>query len=142
MARGRPPTYKTAEEMQKVIDAYFNECDGKLLTDDDGEPILDKYGNEIWLGRKPYTITGLAYALGFTSRLALINYEGKAEFVNTVKRAKMRCEQYAEERLFDRDGQRGAEFNLRVNHKWAVPKDDEGEKGSEGGVIFLPEVGK
>ena len=137
MARGRPPTYKTAEEMQKVIDAYFDECDGTLLTDDDGEPVLDKYGNEIWLKRKPYTVTGLAYALGFTSRLALINYEGKEEFVNTVKRAKMRCEQYAEERLFDRDGQRGAEFNLRVNHKWSAPKEEEGDdKG--GGVIFIP----
>ena len=74
---GRPPRYKTAEEMQKVIDEYFEECTGRLYTDEKGEPKLDRFGNEIYLGAKPLTVTGLALALGFNSRLALLNYQGQ-----------------------------------------------------------------
>ena len=85
-------------------------------------------------------MTGLALALGFTSRQALLNYQAKKEFVDTVTRAKARIEAYAEERLFDRDGQRGAEFSLRYNFRWAndEKKDDSGE--SVCGVAELPAV--
>ena len=51
-------------------------------------------------------------------------------FVDTITRAKARVEQYAEERLFDRDGSNGAQFSLRNNFKgWDVDKrnDDSGE---------------
>lgn len=116
---GRPPMYKTVAEMQEKIDAYFKECDGKPLYDADGDIVYDKQGNPV-IVRTPYTITGLALALGFTSRLALLNYEAKEEFVNTVLRAKSRCEQYAETRLYDKDGANGAKFALANNfHKWA-----------------------
>ena len=105
---GRPPKYKTAEDMQAAIDAYFESCKGEPIIGDDGQPIMDKYGNVILIHAKPPTVTGLALALGFTTRLALLNYQGKREFVNTVTRAKSRIEEYAEGRLFDSDGQRGA----------------------------------
>jgi hypothetical protein len=114
---GRPPKYKTPEEMQEVIDRYFADCEGKLLTDKDGEPKLDKFGNEIYIGAKPPTVTGLALALGFTSRLALLNYQDKEAFVNTVTRAKARVEAYAESRLFDKDGANGAKFSLANNFR-------------------------
>ena len=39
------------------------------------------------------------------------------EFVDTITRAKARVEQYAEERLFDRDGSNGAQFSLRNNFR-------------------------
>ena len=139
---GAKPFYESPEQMQEVIDAYFEKCDGELLLDDEGMPVLDKLGHPIYKAPRPYTVTGLAYALGFTSRQALLNYQGKAAFVDTIRRAKLRCENYSEERLYDRDGQRGSEFSLKVNFKWAVPKEDEGEKGAEGGIIYLPEVGK
>lgn len=72
-------------------------------------------------------MTGLALALGFTTRQALINYQAKRAFVDTVTRAKARCEEYAERRLYDRDGSRGAEFSLRHNFRWADPggEDDD-----------------
>ncbi|MBQ8803466.1 MAG: DNA-packaging protein [Tyzzerella sp.] len=114
---GRPPMYKTVEEMQEKIEAYFKSCEGELLKDDDGKPILDKFNQPILLGAKPPTITGLALALGFASRQALLNYQEKDEFNDTITRAKSRVEQYAEERLFDRDGANGAKFSLSNNFK-------------------------
>ena len=63
--------FKTPEEMQKAIDAYFKECEGHPLLDDEGQPFTDKYGNPFIVDRKPLTVTGLAIALGFTSRQAL-----------------------------------------------------------------------
>ena len=47
---GRPVKYKKAEQMQKKIDKYFADCDKKY---------------------EPYTVTGLAMALGL-SRKGLI----------------------------------------------------------------------
>ena len=80
--------------------------------------MLDKFGNEIYLHQRPPTVTGLALALGFASRQALLNYQGRKEFNDTITRAKARCEQYAEERLYDRDGTHGAQFSLRANFGW------------------------
>lgn len=84
-------------------------------------------------------MTGLALALGFTSRQALLDYQAKKEFVDTVTRAKSRIEAYAEERLFDRDGQRGAEFSLKYNFRWVDEKKDD-SKESVCGVAELPAV--
>lgn len=112
---GRPPMYKSKEEMQEKIDAYFEECKGKVLTDADGNAVTDKYGIPIVVDAKPLTITGLALALGFNSRQALLNYQAKEEFNDTILRAKARVEQYAEERLYDKDGANGAKFSLANN---------------------------
>lgn len=128
-AGGRPPFYNTAEEMQIVIDKYFKECDGIMLTGKDAEtgedkPWLDKYDNPIMIGQKPYTMTGLALSLGLNSRQALLNYQGREEFHDTVTRAKAFVEQYAESRLFDKDGANGAKFSLANNFRdWHEKQD-------------------
>lgn len=116
-AVGRPPKYTSNEELQAAVDAYFAACEGEMLKDDDGNPVLYK-GYPVVVGSKPPTVTGLALALGFTSRRDLINYQGKKEFCNTITRAKARCEAYAETRLYDRDGARGAQFSLEHNFGW------------------------
>lgn len=107
--------YKTKEEIQEKIDAYFKECEGKVLTDAEGNPLVDKYGYVVKVDVKPLTITGLALALGFTSRQALLNYQDKEEFVDTITRAKSIVEAYAESRLYDKDGANGAKFSLANN---------------------------
>lgn len=129
---GAPPKYKTAAEMQKKIDEYFKDCEGKVLKDDDGTPLFNKYGQPIVVGEKPLTITGLALALGFTSRQALLNYQAKPEFVDTVTRAKSRVEAYAEARLFDKDGANGAKFSLANNFEgWREKQQIEADVKSE-----------
>lgn len=127
--------------MQIVIDRYFEDCKGEPIIGDDGVPILDKFGQPFIIHQRPPTVTGtgLALALGFTSRQALLNYQAKKEFVDTVTRAKSRIEAYAEERLFDRDGQRGAEFSLKYNFRWVDEKKDD-SKESVCGVAELPAV--
>lgn len=92
---GRPLKYKTVEEMQELIDAYFEDRIAK---------------------KKPFTITGLAIALD-TSRETLMEYEGREKFADTIKRAKQRCENYAEEYLFEGKNQTGAIFALK-NYGW------------------------
>lgn len=135
---GRPSKYKTVEEMQAVIDQYFEDCKGEPINGDDGQPILDKYGQPFIINAHPPTVTGLALALGFTSRQALLNYQAKKAFVDTVLRAKARIEAYAEERLFDRDGQRGEEFSLKYNFRWVDEMKQDEDEGH--GVAELPAV--
>lgn len=89
-AVGRPPKFKNKEEIQGKIDAYFKECEGEILKDDNGKPILNKWGKPVVINSKPPTSAGLALALGFTSRQSLLNYQGKREFMDTITRAKTR----------------------------------------------------
>lgn len=115
---GRPPKYKNVEEIEDKIEQYFSACEGEPLLDDEGNQVINKYGYPCWIkAPKPPTVTGLALALGFTSRLDLLRYQGKKEFCNTITRAKSCVEEYAESRLFDRDGSNGAQFSLRNNFK-------------------------
>lgn len=139
---GRPPKFTTAEELQAKIEAYFTACEGHVLTDDDGNAITDKYGRPIILDAKPPTITGLALALGFASRQALLNYQAKQEFNDTITRAKSRVEEYAETRLYDRDGVQGAKFNLINNFKgWSEkPREDAEAEELERARVLLEGV--
>ncbi len=114
---GAPPKYKSVRAMQKKIDEYFNSCRPQPVLGEDKKVLVDKHGNAVFLPARPPTITGLALALGFTSRQSLLNYQDKEEFMDTVTRAKARVEQYTEERLFDSSGANGAKFSLANNFK-------------------------
>lgn len=138
---GRKPTFTSAEEIQTKVDQYFKDCLGTPFLDDDGRPMRDKFGEIIMMDARPPTVTGLALALGFHSRQSLLNYQAKKEFMDTITRAKMRVEEYCETRLFDRDGQRGAEFNLRYNFRWAQEEKSGWNEDSASGVVMIPEVG-
>ena len=92
----RPNKFKSVEEMQKAIDKYFKDCDA----------------NE-----RPYTISGLAYALD-TTRRTLLDYEENDEFSHTIKKAKAKIEQFVEERLFAGSNTAGVIFNLKNNYNW------------------------
>lgn len=78
-AGGRPLKFKSVEELQSKIDAYFLECDET---------------------NKPYTMSGLAYSLE-TDRALLCRYENKDEFYNTIKNAKRKIESQFEERAIN-----------------------------------------
>lgn len=124
---GRPPRYKSKEEIEGLIEAYFRECDGVPFYNDDGKPLRTDKGYILYeKSPKPPTVSGLAYALGFASRQALINYQVKKEFHDTITRAKLYIEAYTEGRLFDKDGVQGAKFSLINNFKgWKEhPKED------------------
>ncbi len=127
MAGGAPRKYKSVRQMQDAIDAYFESCKGEPIIGEDGQPCTDKYGNVIFIHKKPPTVTGLALALGFTGRKQLLDYQGREEFCDTVTRAKARCEEYAEMRLYDKDGVNGAKFSLGCNFGWNSGSEKSGD---------------
>ena len=137
MAAGAPRKYKSVKQMQAAIDAYFEKCSGEPLVIS-GEVMRDKYGIPIIINAKPPTITGLALALGFTGRQALLDYQGREEFADTVTRAKARCEEYAESRLYDKDGANGAKFSLGCNFGWNAASEKSGDAAA--GVQIIDDL--
>jgi hypothetical protein len=77
---GRPPKYETPEELEAIVEKYF-----AGLMDDKGERFI-----------RPPTVSGLAYALGMSTR-SLLRYEGRDDFCPIVTRAKQVCELFLEE---------------------------------------------
>lgn len=135
--------FNSPEEMQAKIEAYFADCKGEVLTDQYGTTVLDKYGEPVVLGAKPLTVTGLALALGFTTRQALLNYQARGEYRAIIETAKLKIENYAEMRLYDRDGWNGARFNLQNNFRaWDADKPiQEGKKAPAINIICdIPKV--
>lgn len=123
-----PLRYKSATEMSAAIEEYFKDCEGHVLTDSSGKTVYDKGGEPMIVGAHPPTVTGLALALGFKTRQSLLNYQARSDkFNDIITVAKSRCEEYAERRLYDRDGVNGAKFSLTNNFKgWREkPPEDE-----------------
>lgn len=132
---GTKPRYTSPKAMKKKIDEYFEKCKGTLAVDHYGDPVIDRMGNPIYLDKKPPTLTGLALALGFKTRSALMRYKAKKEFLDLVLEAKTRIELYNEEQLYSRDGSKGAIFNLSRNFAgWQEDKSDDG-KGAAVNII-------
>ena len=121
--------FPTPELMQEAIDKYFEDCKGEQVFDNEGNPLFNRYGEPIFIGAKPLTVTGLALALGLTSRQALLDYQGRGKYKAIVEAAKLRIENYAETRLYDKDGWNGAKFNLQNNfRRWDAEKAAQEDK--------------
>ena len=134
MSPGRPPFYTTVEELQAKIDEYFDSCKPTYI-ERNGELVLDKNNHPIIESMNPPTVTGLAFALGFTSRQALINYQEREPFVDTVTRAKLRIEKFVEGKLFDPAIRpQGPIFALK-NLGW---RDASEVAVTQGGVLVVP----
>lgn len=101
---GRPPKFKSKEELQTAIDKYFKSCDND---------------------KEPYTICDLALACG-VDRKTILNYSKKEEFFPTIKEARMRCEAYAERRLFG-NAVAGVIFNMKNNYGYKDKIDVEAD---------------
>ena len=139
MARtGRPPKWTDVNALQAAIDKYFEDCKGHPYVDGNGDILYGKDGLPVIVDAEPPTVTGLALALGFVSRQGLLDFQGKREFADTITRAKARVEKYAERRLYDRDGARGAEFSLKYNFKWA--QEEQEKQAAAQGVVILPAI--
>lgn len=97
MARGRPKAYEEVEQMKSKIEKYFIKCD---------------------INKEPYTITGLCIALDIC-RDTLAEYMKKEEFSDTIKKAKLKVENYLEKHLITDTGTTGIIFNLKNNFGWS-----------------------
>jgi hypothetical protein len=109
---GKPLKFKTVAILQKKIDEYFRKCDEHKA------PYVIKGGEVIMIPDPiPYTITGLAEELD-TSREGLINYQNRDEYFDAIRRAKLKCERFAEESLWKPKVASGVIFNLKNNYGW------------------------
>ena len=100
-ARGRPVKFESPDEMQRVIDSYF-----------ENDAYIGEGDSRIFAP----TISGLALALGMSTE-ALRLYGHKDVFFATVKAAKQRVEVALEQRLYGQ-AVTGSIFNLKNNFGW------------------------
>jgi hypothetical protein len=136
---GRPLKYSDPAELQRKIDEYFEACDNHISKG------MDKLGNIVeFIDPQPYTVTGLANALDI-DRLTLLEYENqmqpslhklgdaaREEIVNSIKKAKAKCEEYAERKLYQLRNPAGAIFNLLNNYKgWSNKQELEVSRAPE-----------
>ena len=125
---GKHRKYQNPAELEKRVEEDFNSCVGYAY-DQDGHIIKDEKGVPIKVPIKPYTMSGLAYHLGLStktlSRYEVISRAGgiPPEYAEIVLRARQRIETYAEEQIYTRDGSRGAQFVLMSGFKWITPKE-------------------
>lgn len=128
MPAGRPPKWKSVEELKNQIEAYFISIE---------DP--DKPGCYL----RPPTITGLAMALD-TTRQTLLEYEGEVEgrddknpqFADTIKAAKVKCEQWVEENaMLGKANATFSIFNLKNNYGWRDKTEQDVTSGGKPIVI-------
>ena len=79
MKVGRPLKYKTVEELQEAIDAYFA------------------------LNPERPTVTGLALELGFTDRRSLYDYKEREVFFDIIEKAMLKIESMHKDNLYASD---------------------------------------
>lgn len=135
-SKGMKRRFLSPEHLQCMVNEYFESCNGPLL-DRSGHLVYDDKGRLVKTQIKPYTVSGLALYLGISTQTLKKYREGgidtlldemKAEtedrltFSKVVLRAKQTIEAYAEGRLYDKDGQRGAQFVLDCQFGWVERK--------------------
>lgn len=119
MPAGRPLKFKTVEELEEKINAYFDQCDSRVI-----RRVFDKNGMVTEETTAPYTITGLALALD-TSRETLIEYGERPEFVDAISRAKLKCQNYVVEgALVNKLNAPFSIFNMKNNFGWRDSYDN------------------
>ena len=128
---GRPPKFKTADELKINIDLYFKiKCKDEIIKDKaTGQPLTDTKGRLV-IKYNPPTISGMALFLGFQDRQSIYDYIGRSEeFSYTIKRAIAYIEDYAEKQLFIGNST-GAIFWLK-NRGWVDKTENETTHKSE-----------
>lgn len=130
---GRPLKYKTVPELEAAISEYFDFCDNKTK-----EIHSEKLGDMIVADPQPYTMSGLAYALGM-DRISLVNYSHRAQFFNTVKDARARVEADIDRRMSHKDTfTPGLIFTAKNNFGWKDQTQTDVTSGGE--KLELPAV--
>ena len=114
MPAGRPLKFQTVDELETLIEGYFTHCD---------------------MEKEPYTITGLALWLD-TSRETLLDYQGREEYSDTIKRAKLKCENWVEKGMLgNKVNPTAGIFNLKNNYGWRDKTEQDVTSGGKPIVI-------
>lgn len=136
-SKGAKRKFMSPEHLQCMVNEYFESCNGPLI-DKWGQLVYDKQGKLVKVQVQPYTLSGMALYLGL-STVTLRKYQkgqvdtildelkadtdDKLTFAQVLHNAKQTIEAYAERRLYDKDGQRGAQFVLDCCYNWVGHKE-------------------
>ncbi len=101
MGRGRPLKYKTVEDLNAAIEAYFESAKPVYIRDETGKILENRFGLPMIESWNRPTVTGLSLWLGFSNRHALLEYQGRKDFQHVVSRAKAKIEESLEQELRD-----------------------------------------
>jgi len=133
-AGGRPPKYTNPDDMQVMIDRYFDDCHVHRMIMNSlkvkGETLEEYKDREFITDDEHPTITGMALVLDLT-RQSLLDYQNSVqdsvkdgEYLDTIKKGKARVEAYAEQRMF-MNNPTGTIFSLKNNFNWKDKQDIE-----------------
>lgn len=133
-SKGNKKRWVSPSHLECMVNEYFESCNGPLF-DSKGNLVYDKAGNIVKGQVKPFTVSGLALYLGVKTDTMRRYTVGKIDsfldemhvdydpertktYAGIILAARQKIEEHAEARLFDRDGQRGAQFVLDNVFNW------------------------
>lgn len=129
--RGMPKLFKDVDHMRVLIEKYFDSCFAPVIDRRTGNVVYDENGDIKKHQVKPFTISGLALALGFYDNAQMDGYLRRSlrggdspEFARILSQAKQRVREFAECKLYDRDAQKGAQYICSVMFKETTAKED------------------
>ncbi len=130
---GKPLLFDTPEKLEKALNDYFDSITiteleyrtVKVGEDDEGkpiyeqEPILNNKGTQVTRTRyyENPSILAMCRYIG-TTRETIREYEMRDGYVDTIKKAKARVEEYLENELYRKEQVTGIIFNLKNNFGW------------------------
>lgn len=114
------PFYNTSQELEEACEKYFTECDI-------GETVqVVRRGKAVDVKKAiPYTVPGLAYALGFAARQSVWDLKQNPVFTDTIRRALVKIEnQRVVKALLGEQESRFAQFDLINNSGYTSSKTE------------------
>lgn len=134
---GRPRIYSNCLDLAAMCEIYMESC-WQEVTKSQGKGENRIEWQEL-VQTEPYTMSGLANALGMT-RVSLLNYSNRDEFFSTIKKYRSLCEEYAEKQLYRGKNATGPIFGLINNfEEWRNTSSHE-HTGKDGGPIEVKKI--
>lgn len=128
-------TFSNTAMLQQRLSEYFLSCEGPAKNKK-GDIVRDRAGNPYMTQVKPYTLAGMARAMGVETRelkkFAAGKYDtAKEKYSYWVKMGAQQIEEYAESRLYDKDGHNGGRFVLDSAFGRTIKKDSSDVENAE-----------
>ena len=130
--------WKSPQQLQQLVNSYFESCFGPCINPQTKKPYLNKDGSLARFQIKPFTVSGLALYCHISSELVRGYSEGKIDslgyptdedyvgptYSEIMSEARRRIETYAEERLYDKEGSFGGKYVLDSAFGWKTSKEN------------------
>lgn len=130
---GEKMAFNSPEELEIAVNDYFQSCYTYKL-DKNGNIMYDRNGEPIKYLSKPFTISGLAYHIGISTKTfnrycsgvfdaGIEDLPGSKSYKKILVRARQKVESFAEENLYNKNAQLGARFVLDAAFGWCTTRE-------------------